>query len=90
MKLLIIRAMLAKADVLLLDEVRLTYHAVCLYNPMYVYQKTIRLMIVLYFIPADESFGCQLSGLADSVHPCAEGPDLPHVIPTTITGLNLT
>lgn len=28
MKLLIIRAMLAKADVLLLDEVRLTYDAV--------------------------------------------------------------
>ena len=46
---------------------------------MYTKRKTV--LEFLYFIPADESFGCELGVLADSIHPRAEGPDLPHVIP---------
>ena len=71
MKLLIIKAMLARADVLLLDEVFL-----CPLNMLD------RNNSSFHYRPADESFGCRLSGVADSIHFGSERSHLLNVRPT--------
>lgn len=71
MKLLIIKAMLARADVLLLDEVFL-----CPLNMLN------RINPSFHFRPADESFGRRLSGVVDSIYFGSERSYLFNVRPT--------